>query len=113
MQRYTTLILAGLVVILAALLAGTLIFVQQSAGSAARCSAAHRNRRNGPDSAKWGINFPNQYASFLKTRENNIATAYGGSSDFSHLSVTPARRFCLRGCRSTKITTRSAAMNGR
>ncbi|MFZ6027697.1 MAG: ammonia-forming cytochrome c nitrite reductase subunit c552 [Chloroflexota bacterium] len=42
-----------------------------------------------PDSAKWGVNFPNQYTSFLKTESNNTRTTYGGSDPYSKLEVDP------------------------
>jgi nitrite reductase (cytochrome c-552) len=42
-----------------------------------------------PDSAKWGVNFPNQYSSFLKTETNNTRTTYGGSVPYSKLEADP------------------------
>ena len=42
-----------------------------------------------PDSAKWGINFPNQYSTLLKTETNNTRTTYGGSEPFSKLEDDP------------------------
>lgn len=42
-----------------------------------------------PDSAKWGINFPNQYTTLLKTADNATRTTYGGSEKFSKLEVDP------------------------
>lgn len=97
MQRYTTLILAGLVVILAALLAGTLIFINNQPVQQRAIQPLTEIAAREPDSAKWGVNFPNQYASFLKTRENNIATAYGGSNDFSHLERDPRQKILFAG----------------
>lgn len=41
------------------------------------------------DSAKWGINYPNQYSTLLLTEKNNTRTTYGGSLPFSKLEVDP------------------------
>ncbi|MCS6992735.1 MAG: ammonia-forming cytochrome c nitrite reductase subunit c552 [Anaerolineales bacterium] len=97
MQRYTTLILAGLVIVLAALLAGTLIFVNNQPVQQRAIQPLAEVAAMEPDSSKWGVNFPNQYASFLKTRDNNIATTYGGSSDFSHLEKDPRQKILFAG----------------
>jgi len=42
-----------------------------------------------PDSAKWGINFANQYTTLLKTETNNVRTTYGGSDPVQKLEVDP------------------------
>ena len=42
-----------------------------------------------PDSSVWGINFPNQYSTFLLTAENNTRTAFGGSEPIQKLDVDP------------------------
>ncbi len=42
-----------------------------------------------PDSAKWGINFPNQYTTLLQTQTNNVRTAYGGSESYQKLETDP------------------------
>lgn len=42
-----------------------------------------------PDSAVWGINFPNQYSTFLLTAENNTRTPFGGSQPIQKLDVDP------------------------
>ncbi len=42
-----------------------------------------------PDSAKWGLNFPNQYSTLLMTEKNNTRTAYGGSQLVNKLEVDP------------------------
>jgi nitrite reductase (cytochrome c-552) len=50
-----------------------------------------------PDSSKWGINFPNQYESLMKTKTNNTDTTYGGSSQFSHLLKDPRQIILFTG----------------
>lgn len=97
MQKYTTLILAGLVVVLAALLAGTLIFVNNQPVQQRAIQPLTEVAAMEPDSSKWGINFPNQYASFLKTKTNAIDTTYGGSSGFSHLERDPRQKILFAG----------------
>lgn len=42
-----------------------------------------------PDSSLWGQNFPNQYSTFLKTKDNNTRTEFGGSEPFEKLDVDP------------------------
>ncbi|PKO04612.1 MAG: ammonia-forming cytochrome c nitrite reductase subunit c552 [Chloroflexi bacterium HGW-Chloroflexi-3] len=44
---------------------------------------------NEPDSSVWGVNFPNQYSTFLMTAENNTRTAFGGSEPVQKLEVDP------------------------
>lgn len=41
------------------------------------------------DSAKWGVNFPNQWATLQKTKENATQTTFGGSVDYSKLEQDP------------------------
>lgn len=42
------------------------------------------------DPAVWGLNFPAQYDSFLKTEIDYGSTAYGGSTPYSKLERYPA-----------------------
>ena len=42
-----------------------------------------------PDSSVWGVNFPNQYSTFLLTAENNTRTAFGGSEPVQKLDIDP------------------------
>ena len=42
-----------------------------------------------PDSSVWGVNFPNQYSTFLLTAENNTRTAFGGSEPVQKLEIDP------------------------
>ena len=70
MQKYTTLILAGLVVVLAAVLAGTLIFLKNQPVQQRAVQPLVEIEPMEPDSSKWGVNFPNEYASLLKTKKS-------------------------------------------
>jgi nitrite reductase (cytochrome c-552) len=42
------------------------------------------------DPAVWGVNFPREYDSFLKTKDDTVTTAYGGSQPYSKLERYPA-----------------------
>jgi len=41
------------------------------------------------DSAKWGLNYPNQYSTLMMTEKNNTRTAFGGSQPFNKLEADP------------------------
>ena len=90
MRRYTTWILAGIIVVLAFALVGVLVFLHnQPPQNRATAPQIVEVGPMEPDSSVWGQNFPNQYTSFLKTQTNNIDTTYGGSSQFSWLERDP------------------------
>ena len=91
MKRYITLILAGLVVLLAAVLAGVLIFMSNQPLQQRSFVTLTEIKPKEPDSHNWGVNFPNQLATSNKTKTNNIGTTYGGSSQFSYLNAIRAR----------------------
>lgn len=97
MQKYTSLILAGLVVLLAALLTGTLIFLKNQPPQQRAIQPLVEIKAMEPDSSKWGINYPNEYASLLKTKLNNTDTTYGGSSKFSQLEKDPRQVILFAG----------------
>jgi nitrite reductase (cytochrome c-552) len=89
MKNYSNLILAGLVIVLAAALVGILIYVKNQPAEERAVQPLVEIAPMEPDSAKWGVNFPNQYDSFLKTKTNNVDTTYAGSSQFSWLERDP------------------------
>ncbi len=97
MKRYTTLILAGIIVVLAAVLVGVLVFMKNQPIQERAFQPVVEIAAMEPDSSQWGLNFPNQYASLLKTKDNNIATTYGGSSKFSHLENDPRQVILFAG----------------
>jgi nitrite reductase (cytochrome c-552) len=85
MKKYTILILAGLVIVLAAALTGVLVFMRNQPPQARAVQPLVEIAQMEPDSSRWGINFPNQYSTLQKTETNNVDTTYGGSSQFSWL----------------------------
>src|SRR5262249_40913909 len=42
------------------------------------------------DPSVWGVNFPREYDSFMKTKDDTIVTPYGGSVPFNKLERVPA-----------------------
>jgi nitrite reductase (cytochrome c-552) len=97
MKKYTNLILAGIIVILAAVLTGTLVFLKNQPPQERAIASIVEIKPMEPDSAKWGINFPNQWNTLQKTATNNVDTTYGGSSKFSHLKKDPRQVILFAG----------------
>jgi nitrite reductase (cytochrome c-552) len=98
MKRYTTLILAGLVILLAVVLSGVLIFMKnQPPQNRATTPPIVEIQPMEPDSSLWGQNFPNQWSTFQKTKDNNTRTTYGGSDKFSHLLEDPRQVILFAG----------------
>lgn len=89
MNKYALISLVGVIVLLAAALVGTLIFMQNRPVESRAIQAIYDVAPMEPNSELWGRNFPNQYSSFLRTRSNTVDTTYGGSSKFSHLEKDP------------------------
>ncbi len=83
------LILSGIIVILAAALIGVLIFVKNQPPLARGVPPITQIEEMEPDSSKWGVNYPNQYSTLLKTETNNTRTTYGGSEPYSKLTEDP------------------------
>ena len=97
MKRYVTLILAGLVVLLAVVLIGVLVFLKSQPVEQRAFATIVPIAAMEPDSEQWGINFPNQFTSFEKTATNNIDTTYAGSSKFSWLERDPRQVILFAG----------------
>jgi nitrite reductase (cytochrome c-552) len=97
MNRSTTFILAGIIVALAAVLTGTLIFMKNQPPRERSFEPMVEIAAMEPDSSKWGQNFPNQYDSLMKTKTNNTDTVYAGSSAFSWLERDPRQVILFTG----------------
>jgi nitrite reductase (cytochrome c-552) len=97
MKKYTTLILAGIVVLLAAVLVGVLVYMNNQPPEQRAMQPLVDIKAMEPDSAKWGVNFPNQWNSLQKTASNDIDTTYGGSSKFSWLERDPRQVILFAG----------------
>ncbi len=97
MKKYTVPLLTGIILVLAALLVGVLVFLKNQPPQQRAVEPIVEIKALEPDSSKWGINFPNQYASYLKTKTNNQDTTYGGSSQFSQLVKDPRQVILFAG----------------
>jgi nitrite reductase (cytochrome c-552) len=97
MKKYTTLILSGVIVLLSVVLIGVLTFMKNQPPQQRAFEPLVEIKPMEPDSSIWGQNFPNQYASFMKTETNNIDTTYGGSSQFSWLERDPRQVILFAG----------------
>ena len=97
MKKYTTVILAGIIVVLAAVLVGVLTFMKNQPPQERAFQPLVEIKAMEPNSELWGRNFPNQYTTFLKTKTNNIDTTYAGSSQFSWLERDPRQVILFAG----------------
>lgn len=90
MKKYTTIILVGIIVVLAAVLAGVLLFLKnQPPQERAVIQPIVTVEALEPDSSIWGLNYPNEYSSLIATANNNTPTKYGGSAKNSYLLEDP------------------------
>jgi nitrite reductase (cytochrome c-552) len=97
MKKYTTMILVGIVIVLAVVLVGVLTFMKNQPPQQRAVQTIVPIAPMEPDSSKWGINFPNQWSTLQKTKDNNIKTTYGGSDKFSHLVEDPRQVILFAG----------------
>jgi nitrite reductase (cytochrome c-552) len=82
-------IASGIIVVLAAALIGVLIFMKNQPPATRGVAPLVEVAEMEPDSSKWGVNFANQYTTFLRTETNSERTAYGGSLPFDKLEDNP------------------------
>jgi len=97
MKKYTTFILVGIIILLAAVLTGVLVFMKNQPTQERAFEPLVEIAPMEPDSEKWGVNFPNQYTTLQKTKTNNIDTTYAGSSQFSWLERDPRQVILFTG----------------
>ena len=97
MKNYMTLILSGVVIVLAAVLVGVLVFMKNQPPQGRAFEPVVEVKPMEPDSSIWGQNFPNQWSSLQKTASNNVDTTYGGSSQFSWLKRDPRQVILFAG----------------
>jgi nitrite reductase (cytochrome c-552) len=79
----------GIILVLAAGLVWALIYISNLQAPARGVAPLVEVEPMEPDSAVWGVNFPNQYSTFLMTEDNQERTAYGGSQPFDRLEWNP------------------------
>ncbi len=90
-------VLVGIIVVLSGVLIGTLLFVKNQPPQVRGVPQLVAVAPMEPDSAKWGVNFPNQYSSLQKTKDNNVQTTYGGSNKYSKLEADPRLKILFGG----------------
>ena len=89
MKKYTPLILVGIIIVLAAVLTGVLIYLKNQPLQQRAFQPIVTVKSMEPDSSIWGLNYPNEYSSLLQTAGNNTSTLYGGSAKLSYLLEDP------------------------
>ncbi len=94
--------LSVIIVILAGTVIALLIFMKNQPIQTRGVPALVEVPAMEPDSAVWGVNFPNQYTSFLQTEFNNTRTTYGGSEAVQKLDVYPNLRALFAGMAFSK-----------
>jgi nitrite reductase (cytochrome c-552) len=97
MKKYTTIILLAVIGVLAAILVGILIFLKNQPVQQRATEPLVNVKAFEPDSAIWGLNFPNQYDTLIATKNNKEDTEFGGSSAFSWLARDPRQAILFAG----------------
>jgi nitrite reductase (cytochrome c-552) len=85
----TTIILTGIILVLSAALVIVLIYLGNQQPASRGIEPLVTIEAMEPDSSQWGLNFPNQYSTFMLTESNNTKTNYGGSEPYSKLEADP------------------------
>lgn len=86
---WITWLLSGIVVVLAAALVGVLLYLKNQPQPTRGVAPIKEIAPMDPNSANWGVNFPNQWSTLQKTETNNARTTYGGSDPYSKLEQDP------------------------
>jgi len=90
MKKYAvSIILVGIIVILAVVLSGVLIYLKNQPPQSRSLPPVTAVQPLEPDSRIWGLNYPNEYSSLLLTAGNKTPTKYGGSAQQSYLALDP------------------------
>jgi nitrite reductase (cytochrome c-552) len=96
-RTYTITILTGIIIVLAVALIGMMIFLKNQPPPTRGIAPLVEIADMEPDSEVWGLNFPNQYSTFLLTQANQERTAFGGSLPFDRLEEYPNLRILFAG----------------
>ena len=96
MKKYLVWILTALVVLLAVILVGVFIFLNnqpvQTRGPQQLVTIAPME----PDPQKWAVNYPHQYDTWLRTQEMSL-TPHGGSQPYQKLDADPRLKILFAG----------------
>ncbi|HEX2980481.1 MAG TPA: ammonia-forming cytochrome c nitrite reductase subunit c552 [Anaerolineaceae bacterium] len=82
-------VLSSVIVILAAIVVALLVFMKNQPLQKRGVEPLVDLDAMEPDSSRWGLNFPNQYSTYLETGTNTTQTTYGGSNPSSKLEADP------------------------
>jgi nitrite reductase (cytochrome c-552) len=82
-------ITTGIIVILTAALIVIMVLFSRQAPATRGIPPLVQIEPMEPDASKWGENYPNQYSTLLLTKDNQEATKYGGSLEYSKLEKDP------------------------
>ena len=85
----STIILGGIIVVLAAALVGTLLYIKNQPPAPRGVAPIVEIDPYEADSSKWGVNYPNQFTTFQLTESNKARTTFGGSEPYSKLEDDP------------------------
>jgi nitrite reductase (cytochrome c-552) len=85
----TYIILLGIIIVLAAGLIAVILYLNNQPAATRGITPLVEIASMEPDSEAWGVNFPNQYSTLLKTETNDERTDFGGSNPFSKLETDP------------------------
>ena len=85
----SSLVLSGIIVVLAAALVGVLVYLKNQPLPERGVKPLVEIADKEPNSEKWGINFPNEWSTLKLTETNNNRTAFGGSEPYSKLEQDP------------------------
>ena len=85
----STILLTGIIIVLAAALVGVLIYLKNQPPQTRGVQQLVEIAEYEADSSKWGLNFPNQYSTLELTETNRARTTYGGSENYSKLEEDP------------------------
>ena len=85
----STIILGGIIVVLAAALVGTLLYIKNQPPAPRGVAPIVEIDPYEADSSKWGVNYPNQFTTFQLTESNKARTTFGGSEPYSKLEEDP------------------------
>lgn len=89
-------VLSAIIIALAIALAGTLLFARHQTSTRRGPERPVAIAPLEPDPAKWGVNYPHQYDTWLKTQQE-AATTWGGSAPFSRLERNQRLKILFAG----------------
>lgn len=82
-------VLSGIIIVLALTVVALLVFMKNQPLEKRGVAPMVEIKAMEPDSSQWGLNFPNQYSTFLQTETNKTQTTYGGSDPYAKLGTDP------------------------